>query len=94
MENGDVIEAALGEATTLDRLVDALVEGGTRGPWVARVHPSKLPRTWPRWVAVGLSVLGALAALAFGRGMEAAACFVGGLGIVSWLTFLRPGPAR
>lgn len=94
LENGDVIRAALEGEDGLDQLVDAVVQGGTRGPWVARVHHSKLPPTWPRWTAIAITALGALAMAAFGHGSEAAACVVGGLGLLAWLTFLRPGPVQ
>ena len=97
LEGGDEIRAEVGDPHEIERIAAAVADSGARGPWLAPLYARAPARSLPRSLAIGLTALAALAAivaLALGSTFDAFGALVGCVGMLLWLTILRPGPER
>jgi hypothetical protein len=93
-EEGDLVRIEITDACQGADLAAAIGGGTYRGLWAAPLYASVLPSVWPRRVAIAFTCLAGLAASLFGRDIEAAAMVGGCVGLLLWLTILRPAPSR
>jgi hypothetical protein len=93
-DEGDVVRLEITDARQGADLAAAIGGGTYRGLWIAPLYAPVLPSVWPRRVAIALTCLAGLAAALFGHDIEGLAMVGGCVGLLLWITILRPRPSR
>jgi hypothetical protein len=92
-EDGDLVHIEVRDARHAADLAAAIATT-TRALWVTPLYSSEAPKPWPRHVAALVTAVAGFVALVLGHGPAVLGSLVGCVGLILWLTILRPGPAR